>query len=277
MDGQNIIKSLDKGLRMLEIIGRSDSPLTSSDLGKMLGINRSSAFRLLNTLKQRGFVVNSANSKALVLGPSIRALASDNTWLYTLSQVARRHLQRLADMTGETAHIAVLEGHHTLIIDNEMSPRSIGVNVQKGDIGLIYCTAVGKALLLDHSKADLQKLLGRSLLLPRTPHTKTSLEELISELLASQSRGYVLDDEEYLMGVRCIGSAIRDASGRIVASVGISAPLERLLPDQYDQVGAMVRLAADWISEELRGNGRPMADPGYSTSSNLRSSDQSIK
>jgi DNA-binding IclR family transcriptional regulator len=248
-----LIKSLDKGLRILEILGNNDSPVTASELSKILLMNRSSTLRLLNTLKNRGFVSKPPNSKAFVLGPAVRSLANKNPWFQSLIQLSRKYLIQLADLTGEAAHIAILEGQRTLIVDNEMSPQAIGVTVRKGESGLIYCTAVGKALILDYTKGELKKLLGSYTLEALTPKTITNLDHLFNQLKYYRRQGFVVDDEEYKPGVRCIGVPVRDVSGQIVAAVGISAPLIRLPSRQYREVGEKVSYVARWISSELGG------------------------
>ncbi len=246
-----LIKSLDKGLRILEIIGNSESPVSISQLSRMLGMNRSSIFRLLATLKRRGFVINPVNSKAFVLGSAIRTLSNRASWRNTLMQISRKYLLSLAERTGETAHIAMLEGSQTIIIDNEMSPQSIGVTVKKGDTGLIYCTSVGKALILDHSREDVVHLLGDDPLAPRTHKTIRSINSLVSELNTYRPSGYVIDDEEYNLGVRCIGVPIRDVTGKIVAALGISAPLNRMPESRFPKAARIVIQIANGISSEL--------------------------
>ena len=248
---QQIIKSLDKGLRILEIIASSESPVSISQLGKMLEMNRSNVFRHLTTLKARGYVINPANSKAFVLGSAVQRLSNQSSWMNTLMQVSKSHLITLAEQTGETAHIAILEGSKTIIVDNEMSPKSIGVTVKKGDTGLIHCTSVGKALILDHTKEELTAILGNQTLKKLTPNTITDLDALVGELYSSRPIGYVVDDEEYIIGVRCIGVPIRDITGKIIAALGVSAPLTRMPEEKVAEVAKTVKQFASAISEGM--------------------------
>lgn len=246
-----LIKSLDKGLRILEIIGNSDTPVSISELSRMLNMNRSSIFRLLNTLKARGYVINPANSKSFVLGSAIRTLSNKTHWLNTLVQIARKYLIELAFLTGETAHIGVLDGKQTLIVDNEMSPQSIGVTVKTGDTGLIHCTSVGKALVLEYKRNELIGLLGENGYETLTPYTITDVDTLYRELQGAKSAGYVIDNEEYNLGVRCIGVPIKDISGQIVAALAISSPINRLPESKFKDVGLKVLNIGEKINLEL--------------------------
>lgn len=251
MKQPQLIKSLDKGLKILEIIGESETPVTISELSHLLGINKSSAFRLLNTLKSRGFVINAPNSKAFVLGAALRNLANKTQWVNALVQIAKIYLKQLTELTGETTHIAILDGNQTLIVANELSSQSIGVTIQKGDTAQIHCTSFGKSLVLDYSRADLVKLLGDGPLKSFTKNTLTSVDLLYEQLEKFKKLGYVIDNEEHVLGIRCIGIPIIDASGNIIAALGLSAPLDRLPKEKFDLMGNQVRYIGGLISEKL--------------------------
>lgn len=267
MTEPQLIKSLEKGLRILEIIGSSDSPVSMSHLSRMLNMNRSSIFRLLATLKARGYVINPVNSKAFVLGSAVHTLSNKSTWVNTLIRVSKKHLIALSKLTGETAHIAMLEGKQTIIVDNKMSPQSIGVAVEKGETGLIHCTSVGKALVLNYSRAELTAILGDQPLRGMASKTMTNVEDLANELDLYRPLGYVIDDEEYNDGVRCIGVPIFDATDEIVAAIGISAPIDRMPKKQFAESAKMVKLAADNISKDL---GRTNAFKNYTNLNSIR-------
>src|SRR5206468_3689216 len=111
------IQSLDRGLLILEAVGRSPEPVSLAQLTAVLGIDRSSAFRLANTLKRRGFLANPASGKEYVLGPSVWRLSRQYDWSGMLATVAHTHLCGLANTTNETAHLAVREGRNAVFVD----------------------------------------------------------------------------------------------------------------------------------------------------------------
>src|SRR5215469_12475048 len=108
------IQSLDRGLLILEAVGKSPEPVTLGQLAAMLDIDRSSAFRLANTLKRRGFLATPSAGRDYVLGPSVWRLSRQYDWSKMLVRVANEPLKTLAAETNETAHLAVREGRKAL-------------------------------------------------------------------------------------------------------------------------------------------------------------------
>src|SRR6267142_1665889 len=104
------VQSLDRGLFILEAVAKSSDPLALRDLTDLLGIDRSSVFRLANTLKRRGFLANPNGRKDYILGPSIWRLSRQCDWSNVLITLGHDSLKRLAMQTGETTHLAVREG-----------------------------------------------------------------------------------------------------------------------------------------------------------------------
>src|SRR5215470_19282692 len=103
------IQSLDRGLVILEAVSRSSEPVSLAELTGLLGIDRSSAFRLANTLKRRGFLAYPAGRKDYILGPALWRLSHTYDWGTMLIRVSREHLERLANETNETTHLAIRE------------------------------------------------------------------------------------------------------------------------------------------------------------------------
>jgi IclR family acetate operon transcriptional repressor len=225
--------------------------MSVAELAEVLQIDHSSVFRLVKTLQSRGFVAQDFGRRSYVLGPAIWRLSEQTTWIQNLVQMCRERLMRLAAETGETAHVAVLQGRETLIVDNELGDRPISVAVHKGSTGLLHCTSLGKALLVDHSRKQLGRLLGQEPLPAMTRDTITSLDRLAEECKKTRRRGYSVDDEEYHRGIRCVGAPIRDGTGAVVAGISLSAPIDRMPVSRFRHFGKTVMAAAADISEEL--------------------------
>ncbi len=222
------IQSLDRGLFILETVAGSADPVPLGQLTDLMGIDRSSVFRLANTLKRRGFLANPNGRKDYVLGPSIWRLSRKYDWSRTLITLCHERLKMLAIKTGETAHLAVKEGKQALFIDHHASTNQIiVVSGQTGELMPLYCTAHGKALLADFGLNELRTLYGSTPLQQHTSRTITSLEQLAKACAKIRADGFAIDDVEFQEGVRCLAAPIRDKDGTIVASIGISAPLTR--------------------------------------------------
>src|SRR6195256_1862384 len=154
------IQSLDRGLVILEAVANSSEPVSLAELTNLVGIDRSSVFRLAFTLKRRGFLAYPAGRKDYILGPALWRLSHQYDWGTMLIRVSREHLKQLAVQTNETAHLAVREGKHALFIDHAAANHVIAVSGQTGESVPLYCTAHGKALLTDLNQQELITLFG---------------------------------------------------------------------------------------------------------------------
>jgi IclR family acetate operon transcriptional repressor len=232
------IQSLDRGLFILEAVAKSNEPVPLGHLTDLLGIDRSSVFRLANTLRRRGFLANPTGRKDYILGPSIWRLSRSCDWSDMLITFSHEHLRKLAARTGETAHLAVKEGKQAFFIDHYSATRQlIMVSGQVGEFMPLYCTAHGKALLADFGMEELKSTLGPGPYQSYTPRTITTLKQLAKECARIKASGYSIDQQEYVLDVRCLAAPIRDRDGAVIASVGISAPVARF-PHERDPIAA---------------------------------------
>lgn len=245
------IQSLDRGLLILEAVGRSNEPVSLGHLAALLGVDRSSAFRLANTLKRRGFLANPSAGKDYVLGPSVWRLSRQYDWSRMLATVAHDELKSLAADTSETAHLAVREGRKALFIDHVTSSHVIAISGQTGELVPLHCTSHGKALLSDFDEPALAGLMGAKPLKAFTRSTILSIRALARECEAICAQGFATDDSEYMEGVRCIAAPIRDRDRAIIASIGISAPAARFSKERDKQYAVRVLAAAKAVTDMI--------------------------
>ena len=247
------IQSLDRGLAILEAVAASPEPVPLKQLTDLIGIDRSSVFRLANTLRQRRFIANPKGSNDYILGPTAWRL-SRRYGRSVLGTFFHPYLQELTKALGETSHFAVREGTEAFFVDHHLpTGQVVSVAGQTGEFSPLHCTAHGKALLADFDVDGLRHLLGRTPLHRYTRNTITSLTGLARVCKRVRTDGYALDDGEYIEEVRCVAAPIRDPQGEIVASVGISSPVTRLRRPQVERAVAAVVATARAISASLAG------------------------
>src|SRR5690349_1941727 len=245
------IQSLDRGLVILEAVAAASEPVPLKQLTELIGIDRSSVFRLANTLRQRRFLANPQGSKDYILGPSAWRL-SRRYGRSVLGAFFHQHLRDLATKLGETSHYAVREGGQAFFIDHHTpTGHVVSVAGQTGEFAPLHCTAHGKALLADFDVAGLRDLLGTAPLRGYTRTTVKSLTRLARVCEEVRAQGFAVDDGEYMAELRCVAAPIRDLQGEIVASVGISSPLTRLNSRAVARAAAEVKKTARAISESL--------------------------
>jgi DNA-binding IclR family transcriptional regulator len=245
------IQSLDRGLLILEAVGKSSEPVSLGPLAAMLGIDRSSAFRLANTLRRRGYLANSSAGRDYILGPSVWRLSHQYDWSKMLVTVAHDHLKALAAETNETAHLAIREGRNALFIDHVTSKHVVAVSGQTGEFVPLHCTSHGKALLSDFTERDLAKLFGAKPLKAYTKNTIQSVRALAREVEAIRTQGFATDEAEFMEGVCCVAAPIRNRDVAVIASIGISAPASRFPKDREKEYAEHVLAAAAQIGQTI--------------------------
>ena len=245
------IQSVDRGLVILETVGRSSGAVSLAQLTDVIGIDRSSVFRLANTLKRKGFLAYGPAGKDYVLGTSVWRLSRQYDWDGMLAKIAHEHLQNLARITGETTNLTIREGSKVLFIDHVATNHVVAISGQTGEILPLYCTAHGKVLLADFDEAGLRKLLGSKPLVRHTKNTLKSITQLARACAEIRARGFAIDHSEYIEDVCCVAAPIRGRKGAILASIGLSAPAARFPPSRDSELAAHVVRAAATVSALL--------------------------
>jgi IclR family transcriptional regulator, acetate operon repressor len=251
MKNKPSVQSLDRGLVILEAVAKSREPVPLGDLTNLLGIDRSSVFRLATTLKRRGFLANPSRRKDYILGSSMWRLSTQYDWGNMLITLSRELVKAMARQINETAHLAVREGKQALFVDHASVNHIISVSGQTGELVPLYCTAHGKALLADLDPDAIRALFGTEALHSHTEQTITSVEQLVQEFAQTKTQGFSTDDGEFCEGIRCVAAPIRDRDSRIVASIGISAPTNRFPKARILDYGTKVVEVSKQISAIL--------------------------
>lgn len=221
-----------------------------------LGLARTTTHRLLTTLASRGYV-NQENATGLY-GIGLRALEVGAAYAAPgqITERARPIMRELNRQFNESTALAVLDGDEAVYIDVVESTQTLRTFARVGARVPLYCTGVGKALLLGFSAADLSRY-AKACRLPRhTPTTIASSEALAAELQKAQSVGYILDREEFHEGVRCGAAPIRDQMGRVIAALSISGPAYRVVDKIWTTMAGAVGAAARELSRSCGYRGQ---------------------
>lgn len=245
------VQSLERGLQVLNAIARASGPMSLPELVRAVKFERSCVFRLATTLTRQGFLSQSPRTKEYSLGAAIWELVGHMQRSSPLLVLTRKHVMLLAEQLGETAHLSVRQDDRAISLEHQLTPQVVGVMAAAGRSELLYCSAVGKALISDFSLEELRELFGGETLKARTERTIKRVTDLFEECQRGASRGYAIDDEEHTEGVRCIAVPVRDYRGDIVAAIGMSAPSSRLPKQRIATVGELVKRAAAELSREL--------------------------
>ena len=229
-------------------------------IAETLGREKSQVSRTLKILAHYGLVDRDPDSLAYRLGWRIFALANLAGERRLLDE-ARPLLAHLVSQLSERAHLSVLEGAETLTILSESPPQSLQAVGWVGRGVPAYATSVGKALLMDHSRAELELVfegIPFERLGPNTARTIADLERRIGE---AREHGFATSDEEMEPGLVAAAAPVRDAHGRIVAALNVSGPKFRMA-DRLDEAGAELVAAAERLSASLGAGADPARAAG---------------
>lgn len=242
----------DRALLALEALADTPGGLGVTELGRRLGVDKSTAHRLLATMQARGFVRLNPHVQRYTLGLRLVALGTVAARSVDLTDVARPMLERLRDESGEATSLAVLSDGEVLFLARAAASGVLTVDQGVGTRMPAHCSALGKVMLaaLD-SPATIEEMIARRGLPRFTPRTITDLADLVRHLGQVAARGWALDDEEFTSGLRCLAAPLRDAHGAVVAALGVAGPASRVTLERVDGLAAAVCLAGQSTSEAL--------------------------
>jgi DNA-binding IclR family transcriptional regulator len=241
---------LDRAFAILDALaaGRQDASL--GELSEAVNLHKSTVHRLLMILEGYRMVQRDPRTGRYQLGLRLFELGSLAVGNFNIRERARPYLERLVYEIDETVHLCVLDAGEVLYIDKIEPSRSVRMSSRVGRRNPAHCTAVGKAMLAWLPEKEVDDILRRHGLPRMTPNTIGTPAELKSELERVRQRGYAIDNEEVEEGVRCLGAAVLDHTGRPIAALSVSAPAFRLPMDKLAAVAPSVRRAAQVLSEE---------------------------
>ena len=245
-----VIKSLSRGLTALERV--LEQSATPQSLAKTLDVDRTTAYRILNTLAAHGFVLRDAlDDQYVVNARKIFSFAHAISGKLHFPTLAAPYLQQLRQKTGEAASLAVLQDTQVVYVNHLPSEEAITVAPMLGVRRPVYVSAVGKAIWSQLPESESQQLFDQIAPEPLTGKTLTDLEAIRAELALTRERGYAIDDEETFDGVRCVAAPVRDHRDEIIAAMGISGPSTRLSLERAHDFGRYLRALSHDFSVSL--------------------------
>jgi len=245
------VKSLVKALRILDVLGESQSGSGVTEISKKLRIGKSTVHRLLTTLKDEGFVLIDPITARYILGSKIAKLEEQLAVQSPLLKFGVSTLEKLVAETKETSNLAILQGSDILYIAKQEPVEPLRMSGQVGRVLPAYSTALGKVLLSGLPDAQIRSLLRAKKLRKFTPNTVTNMGDLLSELAKVRRDGFAEDREEMYLGLQCIAAPVRDYSGSVVAGISVSVPKHRMTSETRAFVREALHRAALELSEKL--------------------------
>src|SRR5215469_9250452 len=219
------IQSVDRALYLLETIADAGGEATLTDLASRTGLNISTCHHLLATLIQRGFATK-VPGRLYALGARIIYLGHACLQV-DLPRRAQPYLEAINQATGETVHLAALQGDNVVTLSVREARHAVRVDTGRiGKMEAPHATSLGKAILAWLPEDEMRRILAHGMK-RFTDKTITEFPALIESLRIVRRNGYALDREEFLPGVICVGAAIRDQVGTVIGAISASTPAMR--------------------------------------------------
>ncbi|ELZ31313.1 ArcR family transcription regulator [Halogeometricum pallidum JCM 14848] len=229
----NPVKAVETTVRIVEALKRLDGA-TVTELADHLDLTKGTAHNHVSTLEQHRFVVKEEGRyelslRFLIFGEYVR----NEDILY---QVGEPEIRELVEETGEIVHLST-EQHGLsmklckLLGEDAVGERFHAVKLQRPDY--LHYTATGKAILAFLPRSRVERIVDEYGLAELTDNTITDRAALFDELEATRERGYSLNDQEEVEGIRAVGAPVRDGTGRVLGAVSVSGPVSRMREERF--------------------------------------------
>jgi DNA-binding IclR family transcriptional regulator len=227
--GTKGLGTVDRALDVLELAARYVGPFSLGNVASELGMSKSTAHRLLVTLRRRGFVRLLPDGRRYSIG--IKSFEVGATFLHqtSLRSVSFAEMEVLSEISQETVHLVTLEGMEIVYIEKINSPRPYSLDTRVGSRSPAYCTAAGKAILGFLEPSALDKLL-EAPLKRYTPQTITDPQLLREELARVRNDYCAVDQEEIEPNLYCVAAPILDHRREALGAIGLAGPATRIKP-----------------------------------------------
>ena len=252
VEHKNPIQVADRLFQAMEMLADEGS-VGLMELSRELGLNKSTAHRVLNSLIYMGYARQNTVSGKYEPTFKIVDLANKIMSKVDIVQTVRPYLRQLMEVTGETVHFVERDGLDAVYIDKvESFNNGIQMVSRIGSRIPLYCSGVGKAMVAWMDDREVQEIWNASRIVKLTPYTITDFDAFQQELSQIRNRGYALDNEENEAGVRCIACCLKDYTGKPAYAFSISAPVSRMGNARIEELAGYVLEAEKNMYEKLR-------------------------
>jgi len=230
-----LIKSLVNGLDLLEEFSGDVRELGVTELSRRLNLHKNNVFRLLATLEHKGYIEQNKETENYRLG--LKSLELGQTYLRQIGLIrqTRPVLEDLVGKVHENAQLGIIRENSVVFLDVVEADRTVRVASRVGWRIPIYCSAIGKAQIAFKSESEIENAINWNEIRKFTENTITDKKKFLSHMREVKKQGFAIDNEEYEVGVRCVGVPIFDYTRNVVAGMSIAGPTFRLTDELLKQ------------------------------------------
>lgn len=254
----DVINSVDRALDILILLYREHREMGVTEIAKELGIYKSTIYRTLYTLENKGFIQQNSVTGKYWLGIKLYAIGMSVGEEMPIKQIIQPYAKELSEEFGEVVNVSILDTttykypKTILIIKEEKQGQMLTVNPKLGSINESYSAAVGKCLLAFSEDDVIEKMKDVEFSF-NTKNAIRNWDQLCEELERVRRDGYALDNEEAEIGLTCVAAPILDKNNKAVAAISLSGPTSRInAPGKFEEILEAVKKTAKEISFKLK-------------------------
>lgn len=245
------VQSIDRAFDILEHLSRNPEGLSLTTISNKLDLPTSTVFRLLSVLKDRNYISKNKATNLYRLGLGCIELTSMFLGSLELKTEAQPYLRRLSLQLGQVVFMGIESDNELVYIDKYEQFNDRDNYCFIGQRHQLYCTSLGKSLLIGYSNDEIRNLYKKTGLKSYTEKTITDIEELIRQIDQNRINQYSIDDEENLMGTYCVAAPVYDYRGKIISSISTSWSLKAYGLTNFERNVALVKETANEISTHM--------------------------
>ncbi|WP_428673940.1 IclR family transcriptional regulator [Roseibium sp.] len=243
--------TVGKALEVLDKVAEVGRPVRFSELLAGSSHPKATLYRLLQTLVSQGMLAYDDQQQTYSLGIRLVRLAHAAWRQSSIAPIARPFVSALADVAGETVHLAQLDSGQVLYVDKRNAADPIDMFSQAGKVGPAYCTGVGKAMMAFQDPGELDHILKKQSFYRYTPATLVTEAALKAELEDIRNEGVAYDREEHEPGIICIAAPILTSKGRAIGALSVTTSTRRKSLEDLEEVRPALQEAASKIAASV--------------------------
>lgn len=244
------VKVLEKALTILDLIKATDKPLGVNEISKQCSVNLTTAFRILKTLKSKGWVYQDENDK-YIIGHKVSFVTEKNNFYLALKEISYYTMTRLSAIESQAMNLTIRENEKCYILQQSRTEKIIDYVPPKGAEVPVYASAGGKVLLSELPEFILEAILDKTEFKSYTKHTITRRTVLLEELDRVRKMGYAVDAQESQDGGFCIAVPMRSKEGEIIAGLSFSGFIGEVSEGEINYYCQILKKASAEITENL--------------------------
>lgn len=240
------LQSVERALRVVEVLVHEGRPMSVREISEQIGINRTTAHRLVATLCACGWAERAPDGRFQL---SVKFLAIGHVINHQrrfLDEI-RPELVWLSQLTRETVHVGVLDRLEIVHIDKIESMERVGVSSRIGTRGAVHSTSLGMAIMAAQDEQVVERYIEEASAL-EPPLGLTDPDRFRERLAEAHTLGFTMDDEDDSVGVRCIGIAVRGPDAQPLFAISVTGPSPRFTREIALQQGPELTRSADRLS-----------------------------